>query len=588
MAVPTISQMTNRVGLSFLLLLFLRASSAGSDIPVEAPNDSVMASTEEIEEVFDWADAVFSDKRPEQNPNGVELEVLRQDYASLSFGESCMETPLTLGDRTFEHGLGTHANSEIKVHLPADAKVFKSFVGIDNNFDTQGKHGSVEFSVEALGKEIFRSPTLRGSDQAFPVTVEIPEGANEILLKVDTTSDGPTCDQADWADAQIILSDGKSVWLDEKQSTFLIDTTAIPISFTYGGISSSELLKKWNRTTESKDSGDRIIRTSRWDDPETGLRLEVVASSFKRYPAVEWIAYFENRGQQDSPILENIQALDVTLRTGNTKRAAILHQIAGDDCSERSYSPIETKFEAGNSIEFVPVAGRSSNGTFPFFNFEYRDQGLIAAIGWSGQWAASLDRPQSGLTRLAAGMEQTHLLLHPGERIRTPRILLMTWKGNRVQSHNRFRRLMLFHYAPKEDGHPVRLPIVSQCFDRYSWTKPEWATEAGQINAARFAHDIGCDTHWLDAAWFKDGFPHGVGNWEAEPKRFPKGLKPVSDACHRMGLKFVLWFEPERVAAGSMIATEHPDFVFGGEKGGLFKLNDPEARRWLTELLSKR
>jgi hypothetical protein len=49
-----------------------------------------------------------------------------------------------------------------------------------------------------------------------------------------------------------------------------------------------------------------------------------------------------------------------------------------------------------------------------------------------------------------------------------------------------------------------------------------------------------------------------------------------------------VWFEPERVAAGTQIARERPEFVFGGANGGLFKLNDPAARRWLTELLSLR
>jgi alpha-galactosidase len=55
-----------------------------------------------------------------------------------------------------------------------------------------------------------------------------------------------------------------------------------------------------------------------------------------------------------------------------------------------------------------------------------------------------------------------------------------------------------------------------------------------------------------------------------------------------MGMKFMMWFEPERVAAGSQIAREHPEFVFGGKQGGLFKLNDPAARRFLTNLLSQR
>jgi alpha-galactosidase len=266
----------------------------------------------------------------------------------------------------------------------------------------------------------------------------------------------------------------------------------------------------------------------------------------------------------------------------------VLHQISGDVCGEQSFLPVDTTLEAGKPLAFAPAGGRPSNQTFPFFNVQYGDEGLITAIGWSGQWAARLERSATGPTRLQAGMEKTHLRLHPGERIRMPRILVMPWKGDRLAAHNRFRRLLLFEYVPRLGGRPLRLPVASQCFDRYSGSRPEWSTEAGQLRAVQATHDLGADTHWFDAAWFEGGFPNGVGNWFCRPKSFPNGLKPVSDAVHRAGLKFLLWFEPERVAAGTQIAREHPEFVFGGTNGGLFKLNEPAARRWLTDLLSQR
>ncbi|HPY78344.1 MAG TPA: alpha-galactosidase, partial [Anaerohalosphaeraceae bacterium] len=65
-------------------------------------------------------------------------------------------------------------------------------------------------------------------------------------------------------------------------------------------------------------------------------------------------------------------------------------------------------------------------------------------------------------------------------------------------------------------------------------------------------------------------------------------LQPVSDACHKANMDFVLWFEPERVAGGTEIAKKYPQYVHGGENGGLFKLDDPAARRYLTDLLLKR
>jgi alpha-galactosidase len=360
-----------------------------------------------------------------------------------------------------------------------------------------------------------------------------------------------------------------------------------PFSFVLGGKPSSELLKDWKRTAEAEDLPDRLRHRVAWTDPGSGLRVAAEVVVYKRYPAADWVLRFENTGKQDTPIIEDIQALDVTLATGQPEQPGLLHHLAGDDCSERSFLPLASPLSAGGEIRLAPAGGRSSNGTFPFFNFAYGKRGLFTAIGWTGQWAASYQRDAAGPTRLRAGMEQSHLRLHPGEAIRSPRILLMAWQGDLLAAHNRFRRLMLFHYIPKQQSRPLAVPVFWQGYDRYNG-HPTWPSEAGQCHAAQLAAKTGCDFLWLDAAWFPGNFPNGVGNWSCKPKEFPHGLKPVSDACHRLGLKFIVWFEPERVAAGTHIAREHPEFVFGGAGGGLFKLGDPAARRWLTDLLVQR
>lgn len=56
-----------------------------------------------------------------------------------------------------------------------------------------------------------------------------------------------------------------------------------------------------------------------------------------------------------------------------------------------------------------------------------------------------------------------------------------------------------------------------------------------------------------------------------------RGLREALSLALRM-MKFVLWVEPERVGPGTQMAREHPERVFGGEEGGLFKLNEPDAR----------
>jgi alpha-galactosidase len=59
-----------------------------------------------------------------------------------------------------------------------------------------------------------------------------------------------------------------------------------------------------------------------------------------------------------------------------------------------------------------------------------------------------------------------------------------------------------------------------------------------------------------------------------------------------LGLRVALWFEPERVAHGTQIWNEHPNFVHqpsnsGPGSSGLYRLDDPAALKHMTDLLSK-
>lgn len=512
--------------------------------------------------------------------------VRRQDYGQLGVNTSMMGAPMNIGRHHFEHGVGTHANSEILITFPAGAaKSFSALAGVDSEC---GQLGSVQFMVDVGGRTVFRSPTVRGGQEAVPVSVKIPSDADQIILKVDTTSDGPSWDHADWGGAKLIMRDGSTLWLDDlagETSGGFWPGTQPPFSFVYDGASSETLLPNWKRQIFTNDFGDRSFYQMQWDDPRTGLKVSAEATTFKDFPAVEWLLRFENSGTNDTPILENIQALEVALSASPTQKV-ILDQIAGDDASEHSFVPSERDVEPGKTISLVPNGGRPSNGTFPIFDIQRGSRGIFTAIGWTGQWAASIQRHTNGATQLKAGMELTHLVLHPGEAIRSPRILLFPWSGDRTDAHNQFRRLLLAHYLPKLDGKPVQFAFAAQSFNQ---GPTNWGNEAGQFASAKINRDLGCDTLWMDAGWFVGDFPNGVGNWITKPKEFPHGLGPIGEDCEKLGLKFLVWWEPERVADNTRIAREHPEFVLPVKKakgqGGLFNLGDPAARRWMTDLL---
>ena len=79
-----------------------------ADIPADAPNDAVMATPDEVQRTQDWAKLVFTGERSANTTGAIQLEVRRQDFNILRFGQSCMETPVQIGKQTFAHGLGTH------------------------------------------------------------------------------------------------------------------------------------------------------------------------------------------------------------------------------------------------------------------------------------------------------------------------------------------------------------------------------------------------------------------------------------------------------------------------------------------------
>ncbi len=394
-------------------------------------------------------------------------------------------------------------------------------------------------------------------------------------------------------------------------SGFLGDKGSVPISFTYNGRSSRDMLSAWKVVRMSKDKHDRTIHTVEYTDPVSGLQLVVTVQEYKDFPALEWVQHFKNTGAVDTPILENVQALDVTLDTGPWKGYVVLHKVIGSTSTACDFAPIDEVLPPGAKHTVAPIGGRSSNGAMPFFNVEFpKNRGMVVAIGWSGQWAADFERPDYrwsetvGKLTIRTRMAYTHLKLRPGEQIRTPQSLVLFWEGDQNVGHNQFRRFLLEHKIPRIEGKPAENPIAAT-----GWFLPQFfagntgngVTEVNQIAYAQTFKKAGLDIEyfWLDAGWFEGGWPLGVGNWFPKKEAFPQGLKNLSAAVHELGMKFMVWFEPERVMEGSWLYREHPEWLlacpeaakkssaYGNPGAHLLNLGNSAARTWLTDHVSK-
>ena len=109
--------------------------------------------------------------------------------------------------------------------------------------------------------------------------------------------------------------------------------------------------------TSRKLDDNRTERTIAWTDPKTGLEVRCVSVVYADFPVVEWTVYFKNAGKADTPILENIQGMDVSFQREG-EGDYVLRTMRGDDCSPSSYQPLESEMGKGASHRFAAVGGR--------------------------------------------------------------------------------------------------------------------------------------------------------------------------------------------------------------------------------------
>ena len=390
-------------------------------------------------------------------------------------------------------------------------------------------------------------------------------------------------------------------WIAESINSATTDKQKglLPFSFIMDGTSSTQFLSQWPYTTNTTQlDANRIQHTTVYTDANSNLTVKYITVEYNDFPAVEWTLYFSNHGQKDTPIVENIQALDAKFVASPTEEASLHYSLGSHDHSD-DFAPREQVIN--KSIHLAPLGGRSSDGVLPFFNVSnLLDGGVIVGIGWTGQWAATFEKKNPNQIQILAGMEQTHLRLHPGEEIRTPAILLLFYPDNdSIQGQNLLRRLLLKHYTPTASGKQVQLPIAASPHAAIGFTD---TTEANMIQGIEniSAHQFPVDTWWIDAGWHgkTNNWAKNVGTWEANTERFPHGLKPVADAAHSHGLRFLLWCEPERVMPDTWLFDKHPEWLLTPsnlpedlkyhekDRFRLLNFGNPEALAWAKATFS--
>lgn len=134
------------------------------------------------------------------------VRTIQQGWGEPQAAKSVMGNPITVGGARYQHGIGTHADSDLTIDLKGSAERFLAVVGVDNEAASEG---SVIFRVLVDGKVKAETELLRAVDAPKLLSVDLA-GAKQLRLLVSSGPDGANNDHADWAGAALVLKTGAS------------------------------------------------------------------------------------------------------------------------------------------------------------------------------------------------------------------------------------------------------------------------------------------------------------------------------------------------------------------------------------------
>jgi len=193
----------------------------------------------------------------------------------------------------------------------------------------------------------------------------------------------------------------------------------------------------------------------------------------------------------------------------------------------------------------------------PFFLLENKSKGTAYAVqlAYSGGYRFSFDfrpDPTDGNLSFCCELDGFNPLrvLKAGEKLVTPEVLIAMVNGSGDDAiyamHTHIRRAVMMK------------PHGKGCYTETAGGGDIVSSKAGVDKAVKEGFDI----FYIDAGWY---YPQGMdalgctGTWDADPNRFPNGIRELTDYCHEKGILFGLWMEPERVGSLCSLATEHAD-----------------------------
>ncbi|MBQ7699235.1 MAG: alpha-galactosidase [Clostridia bacterium] len=372
----------------------------------------------------------------------------------------------------------------------------------------------------------------------------------------------------------------------------------LPFTFRYGGELHNGLQGLFARRKTVKENGKTTVTTTARVDKN--LRIRIESAYIEEFGQCEYTVWFENVGNKPTDVISDVYALDMTFAGKNP----VLRGCLGDH--DNWYAGYEKDLGKGDEY-FLSLGGRATHIVFPYFDLCHGRGGTMIALGWAGTWEA-LFSSEGDVTRVKAKTDVSlDTVLLPGEKIRTGLVVLLPYKNrNYADATNLWRSWFMKYNLPKADGENNMLkPFSTSCFA----SDTGLPNSDGSISERSFtwkptldkliAENMKPDFRWFDAGWYYDPENNSVpenwwitiGTWELDREKWPgDSFLQSNTACHKEGMKVLVWFEPERVTNVPALCKNYGYKEEWSIGDGISRTNDlgnPDCLAWTLGRITK-
>ena len=278
---------------------------------------------------------------------------------------------------------------------------------------------------------------------------------------------------------------------------------------------------------------------------------------------VEYVSSFSLTGIEKEGLLPQ----DQKMRSGichNSWQRELQWQFYTPEQAGMGLSQPAEQQHSSKVLGVTNVGNWSSKEYIPMGYIENTEVG--AALMWqiehNGSWHWEIsDREGHLYVQLSGPSEiESHWSkeLVPGESFRSVYCGVCAVSGgfdDAVAEMTRYRRLIR-----RRNHDNTRLPVIFNDYMNCLWADPTTEKELPLIDAAA---EIGCEYFCIDAGWYADGsWWDQVGEWQESRKRFPNGLREVTDHIRKKGMIPGIWLEIEVMGIKCPMADKLPDECF--------------------------